>query len=544
LSPTALKNRCSALQNGNTQAQQDRIDALKDSEESQVVVVKLQEELRHAKEGLQSFATDQFTVKATEMATQALRQQMVEIRSQYAVDQDALTSERSARLMADEMVVQLKSDLALLAQATEYNEDVDVHVRKVAKKVSAGNVKAERIEMEELRSTVEQLREELGSCRWKERESGEKASNARLQMSILEQEVSAAKIDLAWMEQAMEDLEASKIDMSVSLEYRIEALENERLLTEQASEEGMHRTKAELAQSNQERDNLAHKFEQSEKANAALVYSTSHDGTCGDESESEAIKLQLERAQLLAKINEMGANLERRVREAVAAQASSSEAELIVEKQSRNSVESSLADALSQLNEVKTQMSEQSSSKAMAGELANKEQVLLDLEESLVDMRVTNDELVSNNKLIQAKLDGTCKDNKRTINDLKSKLEKAEERLRSEDRECRFEAAIASEIANLRANTHTLSGTQNHSQALVLRGIDQNMQHSAVLDEGKVLTDGNSTYIIEMYDYVCELKSSIAEERQMYKDLLAEHEDLLALLGQAGLDGMQISACE
>jgi hypothetical protein len=40
-----------------------------------------------------------------------------------------------------------------------------------------------------------------------------------------------------------------------------------------------------------------------------------------------------------------------------------------------------------------------------------------------------------------------------------------------------------------------------------------------------------------MYDYVVELKRSIEEERQMYKELVNEHEDLLALLGQAGLDG-------
>jgi hypothetical protein len=51
--------------------------------------------------------------------------------------------------------------------------------------------------------------------------------------------------------------------------------------------------------------------------------------------------------------------------------------------------------------------------------------------------------------------------------------------------------------------------------------------------------DHNSAYVIEMYDYVCELKSSIVEERTLYKELLAEHEDLLALLGQAGLDGIQ-----
>jgi len=540
----SLKDKCTVLEDERMNLQQERKDALKESEESQVVALELKEELRYAKEELQSFATDQFTVKATEMATQALRQQMVEIRSQYSVDQEALTSEREARHVAEEEVGRLKSDLALLAQATEYNEAVDVYVRKIAKKVSAENVKAERKEMEELRSTLERLREELGSCRWNNHESQEKAANARLQMSILEQEVSAAKVDLQFIEEAMEELENSKIEMSVSLEYRIEALENERLLSEQSYEEEINGIKGELAQANHERDNLAHKLEQSEKANAALVYSTSHDGPGGEESESEVIKLQLERAQLLAKINEMGADLERRVREAVAAQASSSEAELIVEKRSRKSIESSLSEAMSELDEVKAQMAEQTS-KTRIGELAEKEQVVQDLNDSLDDMRITNDDLANINKLLQANLDTTDKENKSTINDLTIKLQKAEERLRSDERESRFEAAIASEIANLRANTHASSnGNQKQSHALVLRGIDQNMRPGALFDEGKESIDRNSAYIIEMYDYVVELKNSITEERQMYKDLLAEHEDLLALLGQAGLEGMQFTACE
>ena len=360
-------------------------------------------------------------------------------------------------------------------------------------------------------------------------------------MSILEQEVTAAKTDLALIEQAMEDLETSKIEMSVALEYRIEALENDRLLAEESYEEEIIGIKAELAQANQEKDNLTHQIEQSEKANAALVYSTAHDGPDGEESESEVIKLQLERAQLLARINEMGADLECRVREAVAAQASSSEAELIVEKQSRKSVESSLADTLTELDEVKAFVSEQAS-KSRNGKLADSKQVVQDLEESLDDFRMTNDELVNENKLLKAKLDTSDKENESTISDLRTKLRKAEERLRSEDRESRFEAAIAAEIANLRANTHTASnGNQKHAQALVLRGIDQNMQPSALFEDGKESVDRTSAYIIEMYDYVCELKNSIAEERQMYKDLLSEHEDLLALLGQVGLDGTQLS---
>lgn len=70
--------------------------------------------------------------------------------------------------------------------------------------MSAENVRKERQEMEELRLALDQLKEELGTCRWKEREAEERAANARLQKSILEQEVCAAKSDMALMEQAIE----------------------------------------------------------------------------------------------------------------------------------------------------------------------------------------------------------------------------------------------------------------------------------------------------------------------------------------------------
>merc|ERR1712087_485577 len=226
----------------------------------------------------------------------------------------------------------------------------------------------------------------------------------------------------------------------------------------------------------------------------------------------------------------MGADLERRVREAVAAQASSSEAELIVEKRSRTSVKSSLSDVMTELDEVKAQLAEQAANNRN-GDLADKDHVVQDLKDSLDDMRMTNEDLAGEIKLLQGKLDTSDKENKSTVEDLSHKLQKAEAQLRLKDRESRFEAAIASEIANLRANTPASSnGNQKESRSLVLRGIDQNADP----------IDRNSAYIIEMYDYVVELKNSITEERQLYKDLLAEHEDLLALLGQMqnGMEGM------
>ncbi len=523
-----LTNRCSVLT-------EEKKNATIENKEFQVIVLELKEELKQAKEELQSIATDQFTHKATEMATQALRQQMEEIRARYSADQEALVGEMEARRIAEENASRLKLDLALLAQATEYDETVDLYVRKIAKRITSENVKNERKEMEELRSTLERLREELGSCRWKERESEEKAANAHLQMSILEQEVSAAKIDLELMKQAIEELETSKINMSVSLECRIEALENERILSEQSCEEEICKVKADLARAIEKRDHFTYQLEQSEKTNAALVYSTAHSSLGDVQSESEVIKLQLERAQLLAQISELGINLERRVKEAVAAQVSSFQTELIVEKQSRRSVETSLSEALSELNEIRKQLAG-CTPETRSGESVDTENCIQDLKRSLDDMHVINEKLSKKDMVLQVKLEEKDKEYKTTINDLSAKLLKAEERLRSTERECRFEAALALEIANLRMNTRSDSYCNHkHSQALVL--VEQNIQHGTGLsDEEKKTIDRNSAYIIELYDYVCELKSSITEEREMYKDLLAEHEDLLALLGQTGFE--------
>lgn len=61
---------------------------------------------------------------------------MLEVRSQYESDRKARIA---AEETADELkstVEKLKSDLALLSQASEYDENVDLHVKKVAKKVS------------------------------------------------------------------------------------------------------------------------------------------------------------------------------------------------------------------------------------------------------------------------------------------------------------------------------------------------------------------------------------------------------------------------
>eukprot|EP00804_Cyclotella_cryptica_P007810 CCRYP_001400-RA/>CCRYP_001400-RA protein AED:0.01 eAED:0.01 QI:249/1/1/1/1/1/3/1581/2188 len=131
-----LKEKCHALEHQNSHCELKKDEALRELEESKVALYELQEELRRSKEELQSFTTDQFSARANEIATHALRQQMLDVRSQYEADRKALAIEKEARQAAEDAIKKLKVDLALLSQATEYDENVDVHVRKIAKKVS------------------------------------------------------------------------------------------------------------------------------------------------------------------------------------------------------------------------------------------------------------------------------------------------------------------------------------------------------------------------------------------------------------------------
>ena len=103
-----------------------------------------------------------------------------------------------------------------------------------------------------------------------------------------------------------------------------------------------------------------------------------------------------------------------------------------------------------------------------------------DLKESLYNLTLANGKLLSE-KYILEKND---EKNKSAINDLRDTFNKARVIFRSEEREIRFNSAIASEIANLKASTGT-APTQKYSQRLVLQGIDLNTQSSTSFDDDK-----------------------------------------------------------
>ena len=304
------------------------------------------------------------------------------------------------------------------------------------------------------------------------------------------------------------DLETSKIDVCVSMEYRIETLMNERLSLDKSYQEEFAAIKAQLAKVNQEKDTLLHRLEQSEKANAALTFNT----ITREESESEVVKLQLERAQLLAKLTEIGVESERRIKEAVAAHASSAEAELIIEKQAKQSLECSLADALSELEDVKSEKDQATSGEGST----DNDLIVTELRESLAEMQISYRDLQAANEEIRDQMASASVENQSLIESLTEKLKRAETHIREEERESRFEAALASEIARLR------NGSSSQSTHLLPPEIASSQEKESTISEN----------VLAMHEYVLDLRAVLEKEREIHQATAAELDEALAIIGQ------------
>lgn len=508
--------------------------------ELRAVIERLEQELQEANNALQTRLTDEISEKATEMATRALRDQMKEMRAQHTANREAFAEEQRMRLAAEREIERLKADLALLASAGSLDKNLDGDISKLTSKAAADIQRKERQEVEELRNALEGVLQELTSARSNERDAEDRAAKSRLHASVCEREAMAAKADLSFLTEAMEEMREGEMNSKTSLEYRINALEDDREILTRYHADEMESLKSELAQVNMEKERLIHSLNESEKANAALVYSTSVDSDRdgGSNGSSELAKLRLEKAQLLAAASEMGSRMERRIRESVATHASASEAEIILERELRETAEAALEDMQAQIQELKART--RKSRENGDDDLLLSESNRADIDSSSPQIkgvqgvkyelkRLENeiDKLKNEKKRLKVRLERAETEAKISITNMTEKFRRAEARARDLERDGHFEAAVATEVARIRAET-------SH------RTKDDNAQSATFVDtqqangNGGYLNTGMSAEV--MHDKIVELKASINEERSLYRDLLLEHEDLLALLAQQDLE--------
>jgi hypothetical protein len=490
------------------------------------VIERLQEELEDVNDSLQGQITDDVSHRATEMATQALREQVMAMREQLDSDREELRNGKQALLRAQEEIARLTKDLAVLLRAESSGPDTGDRLRSLTMKATDKIQRKERKEIEDLQRSLERAMHELASTRHAEKSASEIASSARLQASAFEQEVIAAKSDVAFLSQTMEEMRQAEAARIASFEYRVTALEDDRETLRRFHADELENVRNELSHVSMEKDRILGALKESEKTNAALLYTTSkeHETGPGSTPEAELAKLRVAHAQLLAAVADEGSRTERRIREAVSARVSSTEADLIVERELRLAAETTLESMRIQIEHMRqTKFSTISPLKQTLKQTESSQ-----LQRSKAELRKLSDQMAA----LRREYEQSKAESKAAIDDLSEKYRKAQAKAHKLGRDLQFDADVNAEAARLRSP----QTFDSHDVANWLVGRD-----STDHEEKKDIS-GHSMSPSDAFDYIQQQKVAIQEERQMYQELLAEHDDLLALLAQQDLEKASLHA--
>jgi hypothetical protein len=493
-----------------------------------VVVSQLEEELREANEMVQACITDESADKATEFAAQALREEIQELRSQVSASRQKYEDEKAAREVADLEIERLRDDIAALVSLSDH-ENTPANLKKLTSKAIENVQKKERAEIEELRKSLFRALDELEVVRSAERESNEKLSKVRLQISVYEQEIIAAKSEINFLTQTMEELRETEESKRASLEYRVGALENENDVVRKYHAAELENVRNELSQITMERDRVLHQLKESEKTNASLVFAASK-GESSDTTEGvgnleiECAKLRVENAHLLTVAADDRGRAERRLREALAAQAAGGEADVILEHELRLSAEAALETLKLELEAVHIEMAAAAHGRSNVAQLRNSDVISKELEscqKSLESMKKENQNLKSRMEkaasLAQAKIDS-----------LTEECRIAQAKLHKLNQEGRFEALIHAEKSKLSGMESPMRRANgNGSKFLVVSDRDPS---SAGASEPSALSSA------EAFDLIRRQREEILEERKHYREFLEEHDSLLALLATLDME--------
>uniref|UniRef100_A0A7S0GLK1 Uncharacterized protein n=1 Tax=Proboscia inermis TaxID=420281 RepID=A0A7S0GLK1_9STRA len=509
----------------------------------QVVVGQLQDEVRDSHECLQSRITDEISVKTTEKVTEALRSQISDVREQLVLHKDELSKEHESRLETERELINLKADLAFLVESVEDDSESEIHkqMRKLVGKATGDKIKREKNEIDELRSSLEHVMEELLAAKTAEREADERAASARLGASLNEQEALAVKADLAYLSETIVRMREEDDSALESLRFRIGFLEEENENSLLTHEDELRPLRLALDQIVLEKDRLLHSLHEAESINATLQERERENFDA--EPEMELHLLRIEKSQLLASLSEAASTAERRIREAVTTVVAQSEAETILEKELRYTAEQVCDEMQLQMNEL--QQSNRDISLRLESSTSNDRMDILNVSSSSnVVAADTNEILMLQISTLNAEKQKFKDDNLSLQNKLiesKSSNEKLTERCRHAEvlsrkatRGGNFESDVAEEVARLRCDALNASQANGHS--------NYSFRISSNMNGGMNTSDLMGMSAEELYDMVSQLRESVKEERDLYHELLAEHEDLLALLAQQDLERSSLQA--
>jgi DNA repair exonuclease SbcCD ATPase subunit len=484
-----------------------------------IVAGQLEEELRIANDMIQTYVTDEAAEKATEFASYALRDEIDELKCHIDEYKHQIESEMLAREVAELEIERLRDDITTLASLTNpggRTDDLQLRTAKAAEKLK----RKERIEIEELRNSLYRGLDEVETARAAEREALQNLSKIRLQTSVCEQEIVAAKSEIHFLTQALEDLHLAEESKGASLEYRIGSLEDENDLLRKYHAGELEDAQHELSQVTMEKDRTVHQLRELEKTNAALVYAASKeksdDSKDGNDLEDDIAKLRVANAHLLTVACDDKARAERKLREVLSAQMASTEADAILEHELRVNAEQTIRSLKFQLEELKKAGSRPSNEETSRTVHNISESTTKQIESLQQEIK----QLIKENSTMKMKIEKEAAKAKAFIDKLTEECGKAQSKLHKAQRDGRFDAAVKSEASRLRMSP-MVSTPERRDDVLLLKAAPESSD-----------TSKNAA----AFDLIQKHKEEIQEERRMYMEFLAEHDDLLALLAQQDLE--------
>jgi chromosome segregation ATPase len=499
-----LSQELASKSKGALEAERDRLT---------IVITHLEEELLEANDMVQACITDESGDKATAAVAQALREEIEGLRLQMCDYRQKYEEEQASREVAQLEIERLRNDVAALVALSEEDNALE-NLEKLTTKAIEKLQKRERAEIDELRKSLFRALNDLEFSRAAEKESNEQLSKVRLQLAMYEQDVIAAKSEISFLTQAMEELRETEENKRASLEYRVGSLEHENDVVKKYHTAELDTVRNELSQVTMDRDRIIHQLKEVEKTNSSLVYAASKEENLRSERtgdfEAECIKLRIENAHLLTMAADDHSRAERRLHEMLAAQSASIEADVILQTELCVSAEEAVETLKVELEALRSER---------CSLIQDADPTLRKLEaehmQELESTRASLQRVQRENESLKLKMEEATRKSMKKIETLTDECRRAQSLVHKMKQEGRFEAMVRAEKSRLSNNA-----TQSPARLGNCHGEWGNGHLEPSLSS------------VEAFDMVERLKQEILQERKSHREFLEEHDLLLTMLGQ------------
>jgi len=470
----------------------------------------LEDEVSDANNNLQMYIVKEVSDNATELATDALRQQLLEFRRQCENDHAAYLAEKAAREAAEAEIERLRADLMAFVDITD--QEVEIYGAEALTIKATDKIhRKERSQIAELQASLDRALAELQTSKAAERDAEERAAKAAHHVVVVEQELSAAKSEFSYFMQTMDETRQDEESKRASLEHRIRSLENDLSVSRRFHSSETDSLRNELTQVMMEKDRAVQLLKESEKNKTAMIFAASKDysETTNDSPEIELAKLRIEKAQLLIAASEDGARAERRLREVMSKDASSTDTDLLVEKERRLAAETAYNNMKMLVSELQSEVQSYRENSFTA---KSPSQAWVEKEHTRI--KEETERITAENASLRSKLDAAEKARKDAhykIDRLTADVRKAQADSHRLEREVKFQTELQGEMKRMQRPVALSDPAQSEEEPGETKSEDM---------------------LPNLVDQLQNQAAAIEKEREMYRSLHMEHEELLALLAE------------